>query len=280
MDRRDVINMTVARSDASARSSERTAHAHSLWHIFHAKHIATDLSEAFTVERNDRASMARQKLESQRFDQAPVVFQKHLVGWVTTARLPESGSVKGVMQPLEKCAIVSAESSISGVLQLLGQHGLIFTAGELGVSGFIVPSDLDRHAARSHFYILVAGIEMLLSDIVRTSVDPAEIKAVMDTELEKRYEEALTADRETHPVEYLYLQELVDLFLQTDQAKNVDNWDQALSNHLNEINKFRTSVMHPTRSIAARRQPSALAALARSAEEVAARLKQISMMGT
>lgn len=140
--------------------------SHDLWGFFHAGHIATELKGAITVEGNESASTARERLAEQRFDQAPVVFRGRVIGWVLTSSLHKDEPVYTVMTPLDESAIVSAESSVAGALKTLGKRGFVFTAGKDGLSGFIVPSGLDRHAARSYFYLLVAGIEMLLAELI------------------------------------------------------------------------------------------------------------------
>ena len=53
-----------------------------LWGFFHAGHIATDIKGAVTVKRSEHGSTAYKRLTEQRFDQAPVVFQDRVVGWV------------------------------------------------------------------------------------------------------------------------------------------------------------------------------------------------------
>ncbi len=145
-----------------------------LWGFFHASHIATDIKGAITAGQSELGSTARKRLTEERFDQAPVVFQDRIVGWVLTSRLLEDQAVSTVMTPLDSSAIVSAQSSIPSVLQLLARDNFVFTADTDGLAGFIVPSDLDRHAVRSYFYLLVAGIEMLLSEIVRSET-PEEL---------------------------------------------------------------------------------------------------------
>jgi predicted transcriptional regulator len=80
---------------------------------------------------------------------------------VWLAGLPQADCLKNktvdlAMTTLDKSAIVSAESSVASVLQLLRRHNFVFTADKDGLAGFIVPSDLDRHATRSYFYLLVA----------------------------------------------------------------------------------------------------------------------------
>ena len=179
------------------------------------------------------------------------------------------------MKSLDKSAIISAEASMASALQLLGQHRFVFTAGESGLSGFIVPSDLDRHAARSYFYLLIAGIEMLLSEIVGSTIPVASIVDAMSLEMAPRYSEASAAAREANPVEYLYLEELVNLFLASAYARDSRLWNEDCTSQLTEINQFRPVVMHPTRSIAATRSSGQLAALARESINLLTRLQTI-----
>jgi hypothetical protein len=182
------------------------------------------------------------------------------------------------MTPLDKSAIVSAESSVASVLQLLGQHDFVFTADKEGLSGFIVPSDLDRHAARSYFYLLVAGIEMLLSEVVGSSISEDDAAAIMKPQMRRRYDQAREAGSEAQPAEYLYIRQLVQLFLATPYVKDSLLWEDSLSLQLIAVRDFRNSVMHPACSIAATTSPMQAAEIASWAEEVAARLRQMVTM--
>lgn len=246
-----------------------------LWSVFRAGHITTTLENAFKVTQTESGPAAHRQLEEQRFDQAPVEFQGHVVGWVATEHLRQAATVKAVMKRLDKSAIVSAEASMAGTLRLIGQHGLVFTAGEEGLSGFIVASDLDRHAARSYFYLLIAGIEILLSKIVGSSSPVSSIIEAMSSDSAQRYSDARTGDKEANPVEYLYLEELVNLFLDSAHAKNPQRWNDRCTSRLVEVNKFRSVVMHPTRSVIAARSPAQLAAIARDSMDLLLKLQTI-----
>jgi hypothetical protein len=179
------------------------------------------------------------------------------------------------MKRLDKSPIVSAQASIASTLQLLGEHRFVFTAGEGGLSGFIVPSDLDRHAARSYFYLLTAGIEMLLSKIIGSTMPIAAIMGKMSPEMAQRYSEACAAAREANPVEYLYLEGLVSLFVESGYATDSQVWDESCTSRLAEVNRFRSVVMHPTRSIVAARSSAQLAAIARDSRDLLMRLQMI-----
>jgi hypothetical protein len=248
-----------------------------LWGFFNAKHIATDLKDATTVEQDESGLAAHERLDRQRFHQAPVVSRDRIVGWVLTDRLSEDHAVASVMTPLDDSAIVSAESAIPSVLRLLAREGFVFTADTDGIAGFIVPSDLDRHSVRSYFYLLVAGIEMLLAEIVKNAVPEGEIITAMHPKQQIRYGQAHGINKETHPVEYLYIGELIHLFLGTPCSKDLSIWDPASTEQLRAVEKFRNSVMHPSCSIAAKVTPSGAAELASSAEELADRLRKLAL---
>lgn len=248
-----------------------------LWDYFRARHIATDISDAFCVGQNDSGITARSRLKEGRFDQAPVVSEApHIVGWVAIDQLRDRGTVESVMTSLDKSAIVSTESPIAHVLELLDQHGLVFTVGNDGLAGFIVHSDLDRQPARTHFYLLVAGVEILLSDIVRNAQSADSIVGAMGPAMARQYERARKSNNETHPVEYLYLTALVRLFLELPHVRETNVLDKASVEWLNTLNKFRRLVMHPAGSIATARTATEIAEFTLIAVNVIERLQVIS----
>ena len=244
-----------------------------LLNLFTAAQISTSIRDAECIPLRSPTGEAHRKLSVLRFDQAPVVDRNKVVGWVATANLLGGGKLKGVMKPLELSAIVSNEASIANVLQLLAREGLVFTVGDDGINGFITPSDLERQAARSHFYLLVSGIEMLITAIVRKEVDPHVIVDRLAGDSRERWDADFTNDNETDPAEYLYLRDLAELFLQLPQAATDAGWDVHLTNALTEICQFRPSVMHPNRSLVRGRSAAQLASLARSAEVLISRLE-------
>jgi hypothetical protein len=218
--------------------------------FFRAGQISTAIAGAVTVELAEPAGLAERRLCQERFDQAPVMHEGRAVGWVATPALTAERSVKSLMTPLEDCTLVSAEASIATILQLLLDNNFIFTVGKRGLSGFIVHSDIDRHAVRSYLYLLVSGIEMLLAEIVKSAIPEDRITASIRGSLREAYDQARAGGQETSPAEYLFIGELVKLFNQTDYANRPDLWDSSSSQLLMKVKEFRNSVMHPVRSIA------------------------------
>jgi hypothetical protein len=245
--------------------------------FFHASQIATPIEGAVTVRLAEPTKVALRRLVDARFDQAPVMGERRAVGWVATDDLRSHRTVRSAMIPLNDCTLVSAESSTASILQLLPGNKFLFVVDKRGLSGFIVKSDLDRHAVRGYLYLLIAGIEMLLSEIVKRTVLEEKIVPSIQSYLKKRFEQARTAYQETSPAEYLNISELISLFDQTPYAHDPRFWDNSLTDLLNRIKVFRNDVMHPARSLAASEDIQTLANLPRWATEVSGRLRDIAV---
>lgn len=201
-----------------------------------------------------------------RFDQAPVTDGAHVVGWIKTVNLTNAPNVRSAYRPLAESAIVSAQASMADVLELLGQYGFVFTVEEREINGFVTPSDLDRHAARSHFYLLVSGIEMLLAELVQQACSLEAIESQIREDVRERWVSALSRNSETHPVEYLYLEGLSTLFREAYGCTL--RWTATLDHRLTTVCHFRPRVMHPTKSLISGMNSAQLASLARGAEDV------------
>ena len=243
--------------------------------VFQSIQLSTSIADAECAELSANPADSYARLSRLRFDQAPVADGPHIVGWVATGHLQAAPSVQAVFTPLHRAAIVSAETPIEDLLEQLGQDGFVFVVGDQGVTGFITPSDLDRHAARSHFYLLIAAIEMLLAGLVGAAVDPATVaKAIRSGGDARRWAKAKKANIDTNPVEYLYLKELVELFEDHHLARSGE-WSQQLNDSLHAVVKVRNPVMHPTGSLVMGRDAREIARTARAALDVAHALTEI-----
>lgn len=247
-----------------------------LLHAFTAAQIATSISLAECVEYRGDPKEAYDRLIVGRFDQAPVIDLGHVVGWVATVDLLSAPKVKSVLKPLAASAIVSEDASIADVLQLLASKGFVFIVDQQGLEGFVTPSDLERHAARSHFYLLIAGIEMLLAQIITDRVDRSTILARLREDSRERWQLDVAVNGETNPAEYLYLQDLAELFLSLPEATDREG-SADVTPTLTEVCHFRPSVMHTNRPLIKGRNAAELASLARRAETLTAMLTELAM---
>ncbi len=192
---------------------------------------------------------------SRGFDQAPVRDRERWVGWVSTAALQPDRKIKSIYRALDTSPIVGAAASINDVLPQLAKAGFCFTVGRSGLEGFITPSDLDRHAARVHFYVLISAVEMALSQILREVVPQRQLiewmsharaGATVPGSPFDSYATAKSTGTETHAVEYLYLGEMVEFLHQQRR----DEIPKDLRDKLVMVRNLRPTIMHPTRGLA------------------------------
>ena len=239
--------------------------------------MSTALGDSVAVELKSDPIGAAALLRRGRFDQAPVRDRNHVVGWVLTAALEGARKVTSVMHPLRDSGIVSVEASIAGVLELLASERFVFTVSEVGLAGFVTPSDLDRHAVRSHFYLLIADAEMALADIVRRAVPEDRVVERIEGEARDRWKAAAADNKEADAVEYLYLRDLAELFLESAWGVAVS---PALRNTLTELCQLRPIVMHAARQLTTGHDPAGLASLARRGETLARTLDGVVAQAT
>lgn len=182
-----------------------------LLHAIEARYLATPLAEALTVDLRRFASKAERELIDGGFTQAPVTHSGKLVGWVSLERLAGCDLVSDAYTDLTGSRFCGSAASINDLLPHLAETGFCFVVGRGGIDSIVVPSDVDRHAARSHFYNLVAGVEIAIADLIRREIDPGEVASWISDRpqfggggsLRQTFDEAKQRGVETHPVEYL-----------------------------------------------------------------------------
>lgn len=243
--------------------------------VFSASEIATSLASSYTVCAKQRATAARRGLLAARFDQAPVLNEERLVGWVRTAHLSGRGPVSSHLIPLDRCVVLSSDAALSNVIGLVARAGFVFLAGAAGIDRFVVPSDLDRHAVRSYLYVVLSEIEFHLADLVREWVPEPQIIENFESDQRESYESSHSKGRETHAVEYLYLSSYISLIKRTPALAAVLGWtDSTHRRELAEVNELRTCVAHPSRSLFGRFDPVEIERRAALAERLLHQLRQ------
>ncbi len=239
--------------------------------------IATDLSESFNLPSEMRSSAARDLLRSMRFDQAPVMREQRLIGWVRTTHLVSRGLVQTRATLLDKCTILSRDTSVGDALKLVAKEHLVFLAGTSGVREFIVASDLDRHAVRCYLFTLLSELEMHLAGLVHYSqVSEEEVLRLLQKRDRKRYDAAAEKGMETWPVEYLVFSAYKTLSPAVPEVIDCFPGDpEELGASWGLLTKLRNCVAHPSRSLTADFDVVELASVTSLIEEFVARLRTI-----
>lgn len=189
-----------------------------IFRTFQASHVQTTLSKNVSyVYLNEDPYSALARLSEGNFDYAPVCldrFDSTIQGWVAGSNLLKFSEISGSMHKLSDSSIISRESSFTDLLKHLSESPFVFLVGKGGIEGFVVPTDLDKHASRSHFYLLVCGLELILSEIVEREHKRERIEQEIDRGDDKQRAKFVAAKQQnidTSPVSYLYLSSLIRL---------------------------------------------------------------------
>lgn len=218
--------------------------------------LQTPLAGATTLHAGWTASRARELLAAGKFDQAPVMSRDRLVGYALLADLEANPArrVRGATRSLDQGIVLSEAASLEALLATLRDRQFAFIAGAGGISGFVTPSDLNKQAARAHFYLLIAALEIRLADLIRERGPKGEsllrqLNKASRTVIRRRFREDATDGIE---VDYL-------IYLMFTQLLNIVGRHQDLLNRLGfqsraewrrgtaGLARLRNDVMHPTR---------------------------------
>lgn len=225
---------------------------------FQARHLAVPMSQAFSVGPRDDAGQAARSLRENRFDQAPVVDDERIVGFVLTRRLTQPGvtRVSDAMVQLGSGNVVSADASVGRLMEWILDPGFLFVIEGRDVTGFITVSDFIKQPARGYLYLLLARLEIGLAalarhrflgqDEARVLLAPQARRAVL-----KRYEGDRSAGKETELLAYFGFPDLIKVFTEDDELRRVigdlsrDEWTAAVEG----LVRLRNEVMHPIRNV-------------------------------
>lgn len=123
-------------------------------------------------------------------------------------------------------------------------------------SGFVVPADLNKHAARLHWYLLLAGFEIALADLIREAYIPpsaalSALTARRADAVRERFERLREEDFELDEITSMDLTDLLRAaarapkLLQRLGFHSKSGWDGATG----WLPGFRHTVMHPVRPL-------------------------------
>lgn len=219
--------------------------------------LQTQLEGATIVRAGWHAARAAALLARGQFDQAPVYSGTRLVGYALRSDLEANPrkSVRRVTRSLDQGILLSASAPLSALLITLRDRRFAFIVGDSGMSGFVTPSDLNKHAARAHFYLLIAALEIRMSDLVRqfgpsdkrvlASLSPAS-RAV----IRRRFREDSVADVEVDYLAYMLFSQLLNIvgrepiLMSRLGFSSRSAWRRATHG----LVRLRNDVMHPSRA--------------------------------
>ena len=132
----------------------------------HARHIETPLTDAFILNFDDNVTEVRAHLEQQGFDSAPVRHAGSIVGIFDRKAASDAVVVGNAMRSLWPGVLITANTPLPDLLDYLSGQDLLLVIHGQEITGLITPADLSKPAARSHFYLQFAALEIALATFV------------------------------------------------------------------------------------------------------------------
>lgn len=226
---------------------------------FTNEYLATPIGSGESVSPREMAGNAARRLGPS-YDQAPVSSHGRVVGYVLTDELAAHPQqrVSDLLHPRSEETTVQASAPIRDVLPMLRDHHFAFMNDGEDLVGFITPSDLNKQAARAYFYLLIAGLEITLAELIRDakSLEEQEALAIKlpdrGYEVRGRYLVDKSEGREVDYVAYMSFPDLIRVvgfdrdFLHAVGASTPDRWRKTIGG----LPQLRNAVMHSTRELA------------------------------
>jgi hypothetical protein len=220
-----------------------------------AAQLQTPLERAVWLDSSTTVPTAARLLRGLGFDQAPVRYGSGALGYVLLSDLETSRSrhVRRVTRGFSPEIVVAASSSVSTVLTALEAARFTFVLGDRSVIGFVTPSDLNKHAARTHFYLLISNLEINLAALIRSYyAEPGEALDLLPPLRRQRaldrYEEERAADADSDQIADLDFADILTVIARTpDLLQQFSPSARAWHVTTGRLDRLRNHVMHPTR---------------------------------
>lgn len=218
--------------------------------------LQTYLDHATVLSPSSPSRSSLKELRSQNFDQAPVVDGGVPIGYVLARDLENTrGSVEAHVRPILPHALASETSTLDEALSWLAVSGFLFVLHGHAISGFVVPSDINRQSGRAYFFLTLTDLELELAEAVRSvhrSRDVLEaLPAPAARAVRRRMAERVKANVEADVVAEMTLSQLFHVIgTEADMLsrlgfKSNEQWRASWE----PINDLRRRIAHPTKPL-------------------------------
>ena len=218
------------------------------------RHIAIPIEQAIWALEDEPSGRISKRLIEAQFTHAPVKRGGKPVGlFEATADNPDF-PVSSRMRPLEESLLVSADTSLSDLPAVLAEEPFLFVFEGRRISGFVAPSDMGSAPARTHFYLQLSQLEILLAELIRRDFPDQSSALVHLTPGRKARAEEVQRDRKAddRALDVVATVALLDLIAIARHLPRFEHlateefgadWKELTSS----LPSFRNDVMHPVR---------------------------------
>jgi hypothetical protein len=208
---------------------------------FKVIHIAA--SPLQTCDADDNLAQVLSDPKVSDFDQIPAKTNGRVVGVLERTSPVSEGTVRAYMRPLDDSILVSAEEPLPKFLSTLERTPYRLVVKGTQIEGIVTLSDVPKLPVRLMGFTLVAYLEMIMAELIRTRcaadeiwlglLDPNRVK-VLRNRLERRVRENL----------HLSLLEVTDFKDKISVVVKSCGLDENSARQLSQIRDLRNSIAH------------------------------------
>ena len=218
--------------------------------------IQTPLNGATVLQPGDAAERALELLSAGKFDQAPVVRDGLPIGFVLTQDLAQTtGTIDDHIREILPHSLTAGDLKLEEVLPWLESQRFLFVLAGRAISGFVVPSDINRQAGRAYFYLAITSLELQAAEAVRAMARSTDVLRLLSAaeadDITRGLRARRRADVEADEVAEMYLRHLLRIVGQDERIREAsglltpDEWDQTCD----AIKNVRNRVAHATKPL-------------------------------
>jgi hypothetical protein len=225
-----------------------------------ARHIQLDMERAPTFDLYAKAGKVLEAMQANRWDNVPVTSKGRVVGYVKRTQLMRTEAdqpIRNVTHSLAGGSIVSGDTPISDLMEWIAKQRIVFVLEGREVTGIVTIWDFNKQPARAYYYLVLAGLEIALADLVRWRYGKNQSNLIAhlgsrDTEdLNERMSRDRAGSGHGDLVSYLNFKHLLRVF-EKDRAlrSELGKYDPAKWTSMTKpLGELRNEVMHPVTTL-------------------------------
>ncbi len=225
-----------------------------------ARHIEIDIERAPTFDLYSKAGNVLRTMTANRWENVPVTSKGRVVGYVRRSKLQRADPeqpIRNVTNSLAGGAIVSGDTPISEIMEWIADQRILFVLEGREITGIISIWDFNKQPARAYYYLVLAGLEIALADLIRWKYGANQSNLIAhlgsrDVEdLNQRMQRSGVGSGHDDIVSYLDFKHLLRVFakdraLRMELGKYETNKWNSMTRPLGEL---RNEVMHPVKTL-------------------------------
>ena len=229
------------------------------------RHLLTPISRAVGFDPAASEHEVIDVLRSHDFDIGPVWVNGVIVGFVRAADLDSrrTDPIEPRFRRLDGSVLVRADATVGKLMGWLQERPFLFVVDRNEVVGLVTPSDMNKQPGRVYFYLLIADLEVLAAQAIRTSyTNQEDALSKLSRDQRRKAARLLAAQRdgdvEADAVAVLDFGDLLAIIGATPELRSIfapaiaEQWDA----RSRELRRLRNDVMHMGRSLATDRKSS------------------------